>query len=106
MDNLLDFYMAPYGDVCKALGSRLKAQRIAQSITQDELAARAGISVGTVKNLESKGQSSIESFVRLALTLGLADDLQALFKLKISSIAQMEQAEQARRVRAPRKKIK
>ena len=104
MDNILDFGFASPEEVCKALGARLKAQRLAQSITQSELAARAGVSAGTVKNLESKGQSSMDSIVRVGLVLGLTDDLQTLFTLKVKSIAQMEQAEQAKRVRASRKK--
>lgn len=104
MDNILDFGFASPDEVCKVLGARLKAQRLAQSITQVELAARAGVSAGTVKNLESKGQSSMESVVRVGLVLGLTEDLQTLFTLKLKSIAQMEQAEQAKRVRASRKK--
>ncbi|MGS0743154.1 hypothetical protein ACVBEF_15170 [Glaciimonas sp. GG7] len=41
--------------------------------------------------------------MRVALGLGLADEMQSLFIPKIKSISQMEQAEQAKRVRAPRK---
>lgn len=103
MDNILDVAFSSPEEVCKELGARLKAQRLAQSITQAELAVRAGVSAGTVKNLESKGQSSLDSVVRIGLVLGLTDDLQALFALKLKSIAQMEQAEQARRIRASRK---
>ena len=103
---MLDFYFATHEEVCKELGARLKTQRLAQAITQEELAARAGVSAGTIKNLESKGQSSIESVVRVGLALGLSDDLQALFKLKVKSIAQMEQTEQVRRIRAPRRTAK
>lgn len=102
-DNMLDFGFATYQEVCKELGARLKAQRLVQQITQKELAAQAGLFPGTVKNLENKGQSSIESAVRIVLALGLADHLQALFKLRIESIAQMEQAEKGKRIRAPRK---
>lgn len=103
---MLDTGFATYEEVCKELGIRLKAQRLAQRLTQEELAARAGVSTGTVKNLENKGQSSMESAVRIALALGLADDFQHLFKLQVKSIAQMEQAEQTKRIRASRRIIK
>ncbi len=95
-----------YEEVCKELGARLKAQRLVQMLTQEELAARAGLSTGTVKNIENKGQSSIESVVRLGLALGLADHFQELFKLQVKSIAQMDQAEQSKRIRASRRVIK
>ena len=100
---MLDLYFATFEEVCKELGSRLKAHRLAQMLTQDEIAGRAGVSTGTIKNIEKKGQSSIESVVRVALALGLANDLQELFNLQVKSIAQMEQAEQAKRTRASRR---
>lgn len=102
---MLDLGFATFEEVCKELGSRLKAHRLAQMLTQEELAGRAGVSTGTVKNLENKGQSSIESAVRVALALGLSNDLQELFKLQVKSIAQMEQAEQAKRTRASRRVV-
>jgi transcriptional regulator with XRE-family HTH domain len=84
----------------------LKTQRLAQLLSREELAARAGISAGTVRNLEVKGQATLESLVRIARTLGLYEHLQSLFVLKIKSIAQMEQAEQAKRLRAPARKAR
>ncbi|BHH85090.1 helix-turn-helix domain-containing protein [Desulforhopalus sp. 52FAK] len=102
----MDIGFSTYEEVCKELGARLKAQRLAQLLTQEELAARAGVSAGTVKNIENKGQSSIESVVRLGLALGLADHFQELFNLQVKSIAQMEQKEQSKRIRAPRRVVK
>ena len=103
---MLDVGFATYEEVCKELGARLKAQRLAQMLTQEDLAVRAGLSTGTVKNIENKGQSSIESVVRLGLALGLADHFQELFKLEVESIAQMAQAEQSKRIRASRRVVK
>ncbi len=103
---MLDFGFSTYEEICKELGARLKAQRLAQMITQGELAARAGLSVGTVKNIENRGQSSIESVVRLGLALGLADDFQELFNLRVKSIAQMDEVEQSKRIRASRRVVK
>jgi transcriptional regulator with XRE-family HTH domain len=103
---MLDIGFSTYEEVCKELGARLKAQRLAQMLTQEELAARAGLSMGTVKNIENKGQSSIETVVRLGLALGLADHFQELFNLQVKSIAQMDQVEQSKRIRAPRRVVK
>ena len=102
----MDIGFSTYEEVCKELGARLKAQRLAQMLTQEELAARAGLSMGTVKNIENKGQSSLESVVRLGLALGLADHFQELFSLQVKSIAQMDQIEQSKRIRAPRRVVK
>lgn len=102
----MDIGFSTYEEICKELGARLKAQRLAQMLTQEELAARAGVSMGTVKNIENKGQSSIESVVRLGMALGLADHFQELFSLQVKSIAQMDQLEQSKRIRAPRRVVK
>jgi transcriptional regulator with XRE-family HTH domain len=100
---MLDIGFASFSETTRELGARLRAQRLAQGLAQAELAARAGVSVGTVKNLEGKGQSSLETLVRVAMALGLADHLQPLFELPTQTIAQMELAQRAQRQRAPRR---
>ena len=102
---MISFTLATYLEICDELGVRLRAQRLAQLLTQVELAARAGVSVGTVKNLEKKpATASLESVVRIALALNLTDDLQPVFALQIRSIAQMEQAALPKRLRARARK--
>lgn len=99
---MLDFAFASYQEVCAELGQRLKRQRLAQALTQKDLAERAGVAPGTVKNLEGKGVSSLESTIRIVMALGLVDELAHLFELKaVQSIAQMERAQLAERKRAP-----
>lgn len=98
----MDFTFAAHQEVCAELGQRLKRQRLAQSLTQKDLAERAGVALGTVKNLEGKGTASLESFIRIVMALGLVDELAQLFSLKAAqSIAQMERAQLAERKRAP-----
>jgi transcriptional regulator with XRE-family HTH domain len=99
---MIDFAFATREEILQHLGARLRAQRLAQSLTQAALADMAGVSVGTVKTLERCGISSLETLVRIVQALGLADQLQSLFELQQRSIAQMEQAAQSRRMRAPR----
>ncbi len=99
---MLDFGFATYSEISKEMGARLRKQRLSQLLTQEIVAERAGVSVGTVKNLEKKGQASLESLVRIVIALGLTDDLQPIFELQVKSIAQMKRAELAIRQRAPR----
>ena len=100
---MLDFAFSTSDEVTAELGLRLKAVRLSQSLTQADLAERAGVSVGTVKVLETTGQTSVASLIRVVQALGLTDQLQSLFVLKVQSIAEMEQAQLAQRQRAPRK---
>ena len=100
---MLTLTLATHQEVCHALGQRLRARRLAQLLGQQDLALKAGVSVGTVRTLESTGQTSLDSLVRVALALGQADGLQHLFDAPVQSIAQMAQAEPPRRQRAPRR---
>ena len=65
----------------------------------------AGLSLGALRKLESSGQCSLETVVRVIQSLGVVDELEDLFVLKRQSIAQTERAELAtQRQRAPRRK--
>ncbi|MBD5802714.1 helix-turn-helix protein [Azoarcus sp. Aa7] len=101
---MLDFGFATSDEICAELGRRLKAARLAQGIQQVELAARAGVSRGTVNTLENSGQSTLASIVRVAQALNLVDELQHLFELKARTIFEMERSEQGKRKRASRKR--
>lgn len=97
--------LAPFNEILQTLGQRIRAQRLAQGLTQNELAQMAGLSLGALRKLESTGQSSLETLIRVVQALGLVQELEDLFVLKRQSIAQMEQAEAAgRRQRASRPK--
>ena len=85
------------------LGRRLKAARLAQALQQTDLALRAGVSLGAVKTLENTGQSTMASFIRVVLALGMVDELQPLFVHEVRSIADMEARASSPRQRAPRK---
>ena len=101
----MTFQLSSPLEILRTLGQRLRAQRLAQALTQREVTQRAGLSLGALRKLETDGQCSLETWVRVAQTLGLLEELNDLFVLKRQSIAQMEQAQQAqRRQRAPRRK--
>lgn len=100
MPKLLDFAFASSGDIRAALAERLKAVRLGLNMQQSELAAAAGVSRGTIHNLESKAQCSFDSLVRITMALGVADDLASVFVRRQTSIAEMEAAERPARRRA------
>jgi transcriptional regulator with XRE-family HTH domain len=101
---MLEFALATEKEIRMELAGRLRRQRLAKGLTLETLAERAGIGRATLQRLETGGDCTFENFIRAVQALGLATELQELFALKALSIAQMErQAEQAKRIRAPRK---
>lgn len=52
------------------LGERLKTLRLHRNLDQKTLAARSGISVRTLRNLESGGGSSLRTLIQVVQMLG------------------------------------
>ncbi|CAB3791835.1 helix-turn-helix transcriptional regulator [Pararobbsia alpina] len=96
---MLSLTLATSDEIGRELGARLRLHRLAQNLLQTELAARAGVSEGTVRNLEKKGQATLDSMLRIVMALGLVEDLSELFVFKPISIKALEDAS-VKRVRA------
>ena len=71
------YYLADF-DIAKRIGANLKSIRLKQNITQSNLAEAAGISLSTLKKIESGDICSFDSFLRLLRTLGKLEVLQPL----------------------------
>ena len=99
----MTFDFSSADEVCTELGLRIRAQRLLQGISQLDLAGRAGVSHGTVRNMEATGQASMGSFIRIVQALGLLGELEPLFIARVKTIADMEKAQATPRQRAPRK---
>ena len=67
-----------------ALGEGLRSQRIARRLTQVDLAERANVSVGALKNLESGRGSTTSTLVRVAHALDLDHWLAAVSPVEAS----------------------
>ena len=88
-------------EICALLGNRARQSRLAQNLTQAELAARAGVSSGAVRKLEAGGQTTLATFIRCVQALGAESDLEPVLAPPLQSIAQMERnAQVALRKRA------
>lgn len=59
------------------IGRRLAQLRLARNVTQEALAREAGISLRTVRRLEAGSPCGLDSFLRVALALGVGDAIAA-----------------------------
>lgn len=69
MDIKISFNMLSSGEILTELSARLKSRRLARNLTQNGLARRSGVSLGTLKKFERTGLISLASFVRLSLAV-------------------------------------
>lgn len=61
------------------LADRVRNIRKRRSISQQKLAEMSGVSYGSVKRFETTGQISLISLTRIAMALGIADELRTIF---------------------------
>jgi transcriptional regulator with XRE-family HTH domain len=74
-------------EINKEIADRIRKIRKRKKLSQKELGARAGVSLGSVKRFESTGNISLLSLTKMAMVLGLSDDVDELFAGKqIASI--------------------
>ena len=72
------YAISPPVEVAADLGSRLRSKRLAVNLTQEGLARRSGVALGTLKKFERTGAISLVSFIRLIVALGEEAALERL----------------------------
>lgn len=69
-------------DVKIEIASRARKIRLAKGFTQQGLALRSGVSLGSIKRFERTGNISLISLLSLAIILGFLDDFEQVFQPK------------------------
>lgn len=64
------------------IAKRMQKKRKANKLTQEQLAQRSGVSLGSIKRFERSGEISLSSLVKIAFILDCEDDFDALFAKK------------------------
>lgn len=67
--------------ILSELGQRAKNLRLAMNLTQSGLAARAGISIGTIKRFEKSREIQLNHLLRVALVLDRLPEFNQLLRL-------------------------
>ena len=99
---MMDLTFSKPSEIVKLLCDRLRKERLFRQMTQADVAARAGIGVNTVSNLEAGRNVGFESVIRVATVLGRLKELEALFKPRLDSLDDMLRYENS----ASRQRIK
>ncbi len=94
-------------DLLKALGLRSKEHRLALNLSQQALCDKAGLSISTIKRLESGRGCDLANLIKILRSLNRLSDLDAVFPqitLKPTERYQLEQKkEKAKRQRASKR---
>ena len=71
-------YLKTVQEVQAGIAGRFKARRLAMNLTQNELAARSGVTFSSLKRFEREGLIALDSLLNLALVLNCLDDFDKL----------------------------
>lgn len=99
----MDLNLRAPDEIVQLLCTRLRRERLAMQMTQADVAARAGVGVNTVSNLETGRNVGFESLVRVAMVLGYANELENLFQPKMNTLDDILRYEASARRRRVKK---
>lgn len=63
----------------KKIADRLRLIRKRRAISQQRLAEMSNVSYGSIKRFEATGQISLMSLTKIAMALGIEEDLRGIF---------------------------
>ena len=66
-------------EIAKSFADKIKEHRKKLKISQEVLAQKSGVSLGSIKRFETKYEISLQSFITIALALDLDTDFENLF---------------------------
>lgn len=81
-------------EINSEIAKRIRAIRRRRKISQEKLSELSGVSLGSVKRFERSGEISLLSLTKIAIALGLEEDMQDLFaNVTFNSIEEVKNAE-------------
>lgn len=66
-------------EIAKSLANKIKERRKKLKISQENLAQKSGVSLGSIKRFETKYEISLQALIKIAIALDLDKDFENLF---------------------------
>ena len=88
------------------LGGNIRARRVIEGVTQEELARRAGLGLGALKHLESGAGANLTTLVKVVRALGAEEWLTALAPPPEPTVSPMQLLRERRRATPVRQRVR
>jgi transcriptional regulator with XRE-family HTH domain len=108
MTNILtdnDFVLDVYNpaEIAKGIAGRLRKRRLEMNLTQQILAKRAGVSLGSLKRFENNYEISLKHLLMIAVVLDATEEFPMLFsRRQFENIDQVLESSSGKRKRGKR----
>lgn len=77
----MSLFLAMPQEMADHIAKLAQAKRLSLNLSQKSLSEHSGVSFGVIKKFERTGKISLESLLKIALSLGALEDFKDLFKL-------------------------
>ena len=76
---MINLYQKTWIEINNDIAQKIVRLRKRKKITQKQLAARSGVSLGSLKRFEQIGEISLQSLTKIAIALDVENELEDLF---------------------------
>ena len=76
---MINLYQKTWTEINNDIAQKIVRLRKRKKITQKQLAARSGVSLGSLKRFEQSGEISLQSLTKIAIALDVENELECLF---------------------------
>ena len=76
---MINLYQRTWTEINNDIAQKIVRLRKRKKITQKQLAARSGVSLGSLKRFEQSGEISLQSLTKIAIALDVENELEDLF---------------------------
>ena len=76
---MINLYQKTWTEINNDIAQKIVRLRKRKKITQKQLAARSGVSLGSLKRFEQSGEISLQSLTKIAIALDGENELEDLF---------------------------
>ena len=76
---MINLIQKTWEEIDTDIANRMIQLRKRKKLSQKALAAKSGLSLGSLKRFEQKGEISLQAFTKLAIALGVEGELETLF---------------------------
>lgn len=76
---MISLYQKTWTEINNDIAQKIVRLRKRKKITQKKLAARSGVSLGSLKRFEQSGEISLQSLTKIAIALDVENELEDLF---------------------------
>lgn len=76
---MINIFQKTPNEINRIVAQNITSLRKRKKISQKELSLKSGVSYGSIRRFENEGEISLTSLTKIAIALGVSEELEVLF---------------------------